>query len=283
MTDARVPATGDAGRGPIAWMVHNRVTPNLVMLFFLIGGAFMLTRIKQEVFPEFSLDMVTISVPYPGASPEEVETGIVLAIEEAIRGVEGIKQVTSVAGEGSGRVTVELLVDADQQKAYQDIQQEVDRITTFPLDAEDPQVVLQIRRRQVLDMQIYGNASEWVLRNVAEDVRDRLLQDPGISQIDMEGSRGFELRVEVSPETLRAYGLTLAEVARIIRQTAVELPGGSVRTESGEILMRFKDRRDWAQEFADLPIRITESGEALRLGDIATVSDGFEEIGRAHV
>jgi multidrug efflux pump subunit AcrB len=280
VTDARPPENSGTERGPIAWMVHNRVTPNLVMLFLLIGGAFMLTRIKQEVFPEFSLDMVTISVPYPGASPEEVESGIILAIEEAVRGVEGIKQVTSVAGEGVGQVTVELLTDADQQKAYQDIQQEVDRITTFPLDAEDPQVVLQIRRSQVLAMQIYGNASEWVLRNVAEDVRDRLLQDSGITQIDMEGARGFELRVEVSPETLRAYKLTLAEVARIIRQTAVEVPGGSVRTDSGEILMRFKERRDWAAEFADVPVRITEGGASLRLGDIAVVRDDFEETDR---
>ena len=280
MSDSRLPDSGETGRGPIAWMVHNRVTPNLIMLFLLIGGAFMLTRIKQEVFPEFSLDMVTISVPYPGASPEEVESGIVLAIEEAVRGIEGIKQITSVSGEGYGRVTVELLADADQQKAYQDIQQEVDRITTFPLDAEDPQVVLQIRRRQVLDMQIYGNADEWVLRNVAEEVRDRLLLDPGITQIDMVGVRDYELRVEISPETLRAYGLTLAEVARIIRQTAVELPGGSVRTDSGEILMRFKERRDWAAEFADMPVRISPSGATLRLGDIATVRDDFEEVDR---
>lgn len=267
-------------RGPIAWMVHNRVTPNLVMLFLLIGGALMLTRIKEEVFPEFSLDMVTITVPYPGASPEEVESGIILAIEEAVRGIEGVKQVTSTAREGAAVISVELLSDADQQKAYQDIQQEVERINTLPLDAEDPQVILVVRRREVLDMQIYGNTSELVLRAVAEDVRDRLLQQDGITQIELDGVREFEMRVEIESETLRTYGLTLAGVAEIIRRTAVEIPGGSLRTGNGEILMRFKERRDWAAEFANIPIRVTTHGAVVRLGDIATVRDDFEEVDR---
>jgi multidrug efflux pump subunit AcrB len=264
-------------RGPIAWMIRNGVTPNLIMLFLLFGGAIMLFHIKQEVFPEFSLDTVTITVPYPGASPEEVESGIVLAIEEAVRGIEGVKQVTSTSSEGRGVVDVELLSGVDQQKVYQDIRQEVDRINTLPLDAEEPQVVLQVRRREVLDMQIYGKADEWVLRSIAEDVRDRLLQNPGITQIELDGVRAFELRVEIPPETLRSLGLTLEEVATIIRRTAIELPGGSVRTESGEILMRFKERRDWAAEFADVPVVLSGSGSRLRLGDIATVRDDFEE------
>ncbi len=264
-------------RGPIAWMVRNGVTPNLIMLFLLFGGAIMLFHIKQEVFPEFSLDTVTITVPYPGASPEEVESGIVLAIEEAVRGIEGVKQVTSTASEGRGVINVELLSGVDQQKVYQDIRQEVDRINTLPLDAEEPQVVLQIRRREVLDMQIYGKADEWVLRGIAEEVRDRLLQNPGITQIELDGVRAFELRVEIPPEALRSLGLTLEEVATIIRRTAIELPGGSVRTESGEILMRFKERRDWAAEFADVPVVLSGSGSRLRLGDIATVRDDFEE------
>lgn len=280
MTGIRTPEEPVSMKGPIAWMVHNRVTPNLIMLFLILGGIFMLSRIKQEVFPEFSLDMVTITVPYPGASPEEVESGIVLAIEEAVRGLEGVKEISSVAGEGYGRVSVELLVDADQQKIYQDIRQEVDRINTLPEEAEEPRVVLEIRRRQVLDMQIYGPATEWALRGVAEEVRDRLLQDPDITQVELDGARSFELRIEVSPEILRTYGLTLEEVAGIIRETAVELPGGSVRTDSGEILMRFNERRDWAMEFAEIPVRVTPSGARIRLGDIARVRDAFEEVYR---
>jgi multidrug efflux pump subunit AcrB len=277
MTTDHLPDESASRRGPIGWMVDNRVTPNLIMVFLLLGGAFMLTRIKQEVFPEFALDMVTITVPYRGASPEEVESGIILAVEEAVRGVEGVKQITSVAREGFGRVSAELLSDADQQMTYQNILQEVSRITTFPIDAEDPQVVLVARKRQVLDMQIYGDTSEWALRNIAEDIRDRLLQDPGITQIELEGARPFEVRIEVDPDRLRAHGLTLDEIARIIRRTAVELPGGSLQSEGGEILLRFSERRDWAAEFAAIPIVSTPGGAQLTLADVATVTDDFEE------
>ena len=133
--------------GPIAWMVHNRVAPNLLMLVLLIGGLFMANQIKKEVFPDFALDEVRVSVAYPGASPEEVEQGIVLAVEEAINGVEGVDEIRSTASEGRGLVIAELMEGADIQKANQDIQQEVDRITTFPVDAEEPEVNLSMHRR----------------------------------------------------------------------------------------------------------------------------------------
>jgi len=267
----------DTKRGPVAWMVHNRVTPNLVMLFLLLGGFFMTTRIKQEVFPEFDLDQVTVSVIYPGASPEEVEQGIILAVEEAVRALDGVDEVTAQASEGLGVVAIELLEGADGQKVYQDIKQEVDRIRTFPEEAEEPQVVLEVHRHEVLDLQLYGDTSEWALRNLAEEVRDRLLQEPDITQVDLLGARNYEVHVEVAQDTLRAYGLTLEEIARRIDATAVEVPGGGVKTEGGEILVRFKERRDWAKEFARVPIITTPSGSVLFLGDIATVRDGFED------
>jgi len=147
-------------RGAIAWMTHNRITPNLLMLVFLGGGLFVALRIKQEVFPEFDLDMVMIQVAYPGSSPEEVEQGIILVIEEAIRGLDGIKEITATAAEGMGMVRAELEEGADDQRIYQDIKQEVDRIITFPLDAERPEVSLVIIRREVLRIQLYGDASE---------------------------------------------------------------------------------------------------------------------------
>lgn len=263
--------------GPLAWMVHNRVTPNILMLVFIVGGLYMTTRIKQEVFPAFDLDRVSIRVPYPGASPEEVEQGIVLAIEEAVRGLDGVEEVNATASEGMGSVVVELMVGVDQQKIYQDIQQEVDRITTFPEDAEEVQVVLETRRREVLTMQIYGDATEWALRELAELVRDQLLQNPNISLVELDGVRDYEVRVEVSQDQLRAYGLTLGDIARKIDVTAVEVPGGSVKTASGEILMRVKERRNWAREFAEIPIVTSGDGTTVYLGDLARVREGFEE------
>lgn len=271
----------DPRRGVIAWMVDNRVTPNLLMLVLLIGGLYMTTLIKQEVFPEYADDTVTISVPYPGASPEEVEKGIVLAVEEAIRGLDGVKEIRATASEGSGRVVAELLEDTDQQKTYQDIKQQIDRITTFPDDAEEPEVTLDTRRREVLTLQVYGDVDEWALRETVEHVRDQLLQHPSISQIELQGARDYEVIVEVSQEALRAYGLTVADIATRLRASAVEIPGGSVETSSGEILLRVDERRDWASEFRQIPVVTSADGSFVYLEDVATITDGFEDTDEA--
>jgi multidrug efflux pump subunit AcrB len=261
----------------IAWMVHNRITPNILMMVLLIGGLFVALMIRQEVFPAFEDDTVTIRVPYPGASPEEVEQGIILSTEEAIRGLEGVKEVRSVASEGSGTVTVELLEGADRQKAYQDIQQEVDRITTYPDDAEEPAVTLNVHKRDVLEVHLYGRVDESALREAVEHVRDRLLQHEGITQIELEGARDYEIHVEVSQESLRRFDLTLEDVAAKVARTAVEIPGGKIDTSGGEILLRFKERRDWARQFRRIPIVADSSGTLVRLEDIAQVYEGFED------
>src|SRR5680860_1054586 len=223
----------EKSHGTMAWMVHNRVTPNLLMLVLMLGGLLMATRIKQEVFPEFTEDMITISMAYPGASPAEVEQSILLVIEEAVRGVDGVQEVTATAREGSGQVNVELEVGIDQQQVYQDIKQEVDSIRTFPQDAEEVKISINMRRRQVLTIQIYGDVDEWSLRNLTEDVRDQLLQDPEIAQVDLRGARDFEVLIEPERDVLRAHGLTLQDLARIISQTAVEVPAGGIKTTGG--------------------------------------------------
>ncbi|MEJ5260337.1 MAG: efflux RND transporter permease subunit [Anaerohalosphaeraceae bacterium] len=273
------PAPEDT-RGLIGWMTDNRVTPNLMMIVFLVGGFFFALNVRQEVFPEFDLDLVIVRVPYPGSSPEEVEQGIILAVEEAIRGLEGIKEITAVASEGFGTVTAEIIEGFDRQRVYQDIKQEIDRITTFPEDAERPRVSLAMRRQQIVELQLYGDVSEWVLREVAEEVRDGLLQEPGITQVELAGARDYELQVLIPQETLRAYGLTLQAVADRIRAAALELPGGHVETSGGEILLRVTERRLWAREFAQIPIVTTASGTVLRLEDIAQVRDDFADVDR---
>lgn len=263
--------------GPSAWMIRNRVSPNLLMLALLIGGLYMTTRIRQEVFPEISQDTVTISMAYPGASPEEVEQGILLSIEEGVRGLEGVKEVSSTAAQGSGKVVVELLENADGQTLYQDIQQEVNRIRTFPKDAEEPVITLDVERREVLKLAVHGKVPEFELRNLADEVRDRLLQSPGITQVEIENVPDFEVHIEVPEQALRAHGLTLEGVAERIGASAVEIPGGGVKTAGGEILVRFKDRRDWAREFAAIPLVTTPAGAVLTVGDIAEVREGFED------
>lgn len=265
------------GAGPIGWMTLNRVTPNLLMVFLLVGGLYGVLNIKKEVFPDFELDQVSISVSYPGSSPAEVEQGIILVVEEAIGAVEGIEEISSTASEGGGRVIAELIEDANRQSVLQEIKQEIDRISTFPDDAEEPVVALSSRKREVLQLSFYGNASDLVLRELGEQVRDRLLRQKGISQVSIVGARDYEIQVEISQEQLRAHGLSLAAVANKIKNSSVEIPGGEIKTDSGKLLLRFQDRRDWASEFSRIPILSTDNGTLLFLDEIAAVSEGFEE------
>lgn len=263
--------------GAIAWMASNPVAANLIMLVCLVGGLIMSTQIKQEIFPEFESDTVVVTVLYPGASPEEVEQGIVLAVEERVSGLDGVKQITSSSTEGSGSVTVEALAGADVERLAQDIKGEVDRITSFPEDAETPTVTIATNRRQALSIALYGDLDERVLRELAETVRDDLLQDPEITQIDFSGVRPLQISIEISQDTLRTYGLTLQQVADIVGRSALERPGGSVKTSQGEILVRVNDRRDLGDQFAKLPIITTPDGSVVRLEDLGTITDAFAD------
>jgi multidrug efflux pump subunit AcrB len=268
-------------KGPIAWMAGHSVTANLIMLVFLVGGFFLGYRIKKEVFPDFELDQVQITVPYPGASPQEVERGIILAIEEAVQGLEGVNEVRASAREGVGTVTVEMIEGENLQKLGQDIKSEVDRITSFPEEAEEPRVVIVSRKRYVVSLALYGDQSEAVLREYAEYLRDRLLQNPDITQVELVGVRNYEISVEISQDALRTYNLTLEEVAHRIGRTSVELPGGAVKTPGGDILVRVKERKDYGHEFGKIPIITANDGTQLLLEDIADIKDGFEETDNA--
>ena len=269
--------TESTSRGAISWMAGNSVAANLLMLLLLVGGVFVGSNLKQEIFPEFDLDLVTVSVVYPGASPEEVEQGIILSIEDAVQGIDGVDEVISSAQEGLGQVTVELLLGADLQQLARDIESEVDRITTFPEDAEEPEVTVLSRKREVVTLVLHGEQSDMVLRNLAEELRDSLLQNKEITQVELTGTRDLEIAIEVPQAQLRRYGVTLAEVASRMANTAVELPGGGIKTESGEVLVRMTERRDTGEQFAAIPLVSQNDGSQVLIDDVATVIDGFED------
>lgn len=262
--------------GPIAWMAGNPVASNLLMIILLVGGLVMGFNIKQEVFPEFTTDTVSVTVAYSGASPEEVEQGIVLAIEEAIIGVDGVKEVACTAAEGSASIVAEAVEGYDLQKLSQDIKSEVDRISSFPEEAEDPVISIASRKRSVLSLMVYGDTDRFSLRKVAEQLREELIGDPGITQVELAEVSGLQISIEIPQEKLRAYGLTLTEVADALAKTSVELPGGGIKTEGGEILVRFKERRDYAREFARVPIVTGDDGTQVLLEDIAVVKEDFQ-------
>lgn len=264
-------------KGAIAWMAQNPVAANLLMILLLVGGLLMGGRVKQEVFPETDLDMVSISVPYPGASPAEVEQGIVLAVEEAVRGIDGVKRVVATAAEGRASVNAELTIDADDEKVLADVKSAVDRITSLPKDAERPVVSLITNRSEVISMVVYGQQDLRVLRRVAEQVRDTYLADSRITQVDLAGAPKKEISIEVPREQLRVHGLTLEQIAQKVSQTSLQLPGGGVKTATGEVLVRTDERREDELGFAEIPVVMGPAGTEIRLGDIAVVREKFAE------
>lgn len=264
-------------KAAIRWMAHNHVAANILMFVLIVGGLIKGFSIKQEVFPEIDLDRVQVTVAYPGAGPEEVEEGILRRIEENLSGVDGIEEIRSTASEGGGVVTAEVASGEDPDLVLQDIKAEVDRIVTFPEDAEKPVIAKLVNRAEVISVVVYGEVSDRALREQAEEIREELLAKPGITQVDLSGVRPYEISIEIPEENLRRYGLTLEEVARRIRSASLDLPGGTIKTRGGEILLRTKERRYFGPEYADITVVTNPDGTQVKLADIARVRDTFEE------
>ena len=264
--------------GLIRWFANNHVAANLLMTIIAVAGLMSALSIKQEVLPEMELDLITIQVPYLGATPSEVEEAVCVRVEESIQGVDGIKKITSLASEGMGTVTVEFNRGVDIRKALDDIKAEVDRIITFPEETEKPIVRQLERKMQVIDIFIYGDASEATLKALAEKVRDDLLALEDITYATVVGTRPYEISIEVSERSLQAYGLTLGQVTQAVKANSLDLPGGSVKTDVGEILVRTKGQRYTGEEFGRIVVITAPDGTAVTLDRIATIRDGFEDV-----
>ena len=264
-------------KGPIAWMAKNSVASNLFMFILLFAGAIGILQAKQEVLPEFEIGILQVVVPYPGAAPEEVEQGIVLALEEAVNGIDGVKRVTGTASENAGSVVIELLLNAEPDQVLNDVKSAVDRITTFPKDAEEPTVNEISLRKGVISLIISGEQDLMTLHSIAEQARKELRKDPNVTQIDIFGVPPRELTITIDRDVLRAHSMTLNDVAAQIRLSSLELPGGGIKTEGGELLVRLADRKKNVQDFGDIVIRSSYDGAELRLSDIAKIVDGYED------
>ena len=301
------PIDETVNKGALAWMARNSVAANLLMFVIVAAGVIGMLRTKQEVFPEFSLDRIQVEVLYPGASPVEVEQGISLAVEEQIRGVDGIKTVTSTSNEGVAVILAELMLTANVQQSLADVKSAIDSIQTFPEEALEPQVSLLAPRREVVSLVLSGDQDAKTLHDLAERVRTDLTTTPGvqlprfgagrlqsiaeailpyrvthvpapaITQVDLGGVRNLEIAVEIDRAALDNYGLTLGGVARQIQAGSLELPGGTVKTNRGDILLRLDERRKTVAGFEDIVLRSTARGQQVRVGDVATVIDGYEE------
>ena len=265
-------------RGPVAYMARNGVAANLLMLFILVAGFFALRGLVQEVFPEVSLDRIRITVPYPGATPDEVEESIILKIEERIEGVDGVKRVRSTAAEGRGSVVVELNLGEDLSRALDDVKAQIDRIQTFPAGAERPEVTEVTSRQSVIRIALHGDVSERSLKEVAYATEDALADLPEVSYVETTGVRDYEISIEVSLDRLRSLGLTLQDISNIVRGSSLDLSAGSIDTRDEEVRIRTTGQNYTQQDFEDIIVLSRADGTVVRLGDIAEVRDGFRDV-----
>ena len=263
-------------RGPIAWMASNSVAANLLMIVMIIGGLLMIRNIGQEFLPQTEPDSITVRVALPGATPAEVEQSILLALEDSMSGLQGIEQISATAAEGSGSLDIELNGARARELVYNDVRQAVDRISSFPEDAEDPVVSLSSRRRSVLSLYIYGDTTDYAIRMAAEHVRSILLQNDGLSQVEIDGAQDLVMHVEVPESSLREHALTMGDIATTIRRAAMDRGGGTIETSGGDLVLRFADRRETIEDFGNLAVIGGDAGAVVRLDDIATLRRGFD-------
>lgn len=270
-------------KGCIQWCVRNSPGINVIVLAVIVAGIAAFAMMRREVFPEFELEYVLITVPYPGASPADAEKGVCQPVEEAIRSLTGIKRVRSIAREGGGYVIAELNANVpDPQKIVNEARSRVERITNFPELAENPQIEQLTFRQPAIRVAVIGPPatdadSEMRLREVTEKVRDHLLELPQVTQANILGAKPFQVDVELSEDTLRKYGLTLSQVAQLLRRENVEMPGGQLKADGQEILLRGKNRRELGEDIKQLPLIKQTNGVVLSVGDIANVRDEFDD------
>lgn len=268
----------------IRWSVRNLSGINFLVVIVCIAGLFSFLMMRRETFPEFQLEVVMVTVPYPGATPDEVESGICQKVEESIQSISGIKRVTSICREGSGFTLAELYSGVDPQRSLSEIRSAVDRVSVFFPERSEKSTVEQITfRLPAIRVAVIGPDdksfdAETKLRNYAETVRERLIELPSVSQANILNAKPFQIDVEIDEDTLRKHGLTLSGIASILRRENIELPSGQLKSDGQEILLRGKNKREIGEEIAKLPVFTQPNGVVLTVGDLGSVKDEFDDV-----
>jgi multidrug efflux pump subunit AcrB len=262
----------------IEWFARNAVAANLLMLSIIIGGLVSVNHwLRLEAFPPFDVDTISVSVALRGASPEDIELGAAVRIEEAVKDIEGIDRLVSRSTEGSTRVTIEVDSGYDPLVLLDKVKSRVDAINTFPVEAEKPVVNLAERRFAVINVVISGIQAEEEIRRYGEQIREELLLLDDVSFVEFDSARRYEIAIEASADRLREYDLSLAEIAWAIRDSSVDLSAGNVRTLGGDILIRSKGQAYRRADFESIVVKTNPDGSIVQIGDLAHVQDGFEE------
>ena len=261
----------------LAAFARNTVFANIILVLIFLSGWIATISMIRENFPEFSLDMITISVPYPGADPEEVEEGISRKIEEAIEGIEGVKQYTTTSSENVGTANIEVKEDYDVGDVLQKVRSRVDAISSFPVDAEKPVITELTLKDPVMLLYFSGDMSEQRIKEWSERIKDEIQQVPEVSQVEIFGARGYEISIEVSEKRLREYGLSFDRVVDTIRRNNLNLAGGTIRTQGEEIRVRTMGRKYTGETLSSIVVLARPEGEIITLDRLATINDGFTE------
>ena len=261
----------------IAWFATNHIAANLLLILIVLAGLSAVLTMPQKSFPDIDVPIISVSIPYLGAAPEEVEQGVCIRVEEELDGVEGVKEIRSVANESLCSVTVELFEDADESRALDDVKNRIDALDTLPEETEQPIINLATSIRPVIDLAITGPDDERTLKVLGQRVRDEIAALPGITQVSLVNTRPYEISIEVSESDLQRFGLTFSQVAEAVRARAIDLPGGAIKTEGGEILLRTKGQVYWGEEYERLVLLSRPDGSLVYLSDVARVVDGFED------
>ncbi|MCG8505321.1 MAG: efflux RND transporter permease subunit [Sphingomonadales bacterium] len=264
--------------GLIAWWTRNPVAANLMMFFIIIAGIVSFFQMEREVWPTVRANWVQITVPWPGGSPVEVEDQIIVRIEEAMNDLDNIERIRSWAVEGLATIYIEANRKIDIADFIAEVKLRVDSINSFPRDIENPRVREVLTRNEMIRIAVHSpTADERDLKRFAEQVRDEVSLLSGVSIVELFGARREEVSIELSEEAMRRYGLTFDEVANAIRANSINISGGTVRTESGEIQVGVRNMADTQEDFEAIIVRQTDDGALIRVGDVATVKDGFED------
>ncbi len=261
----------------INWFANNSVAANLLMFILVAGGLFSVFTIKKEIQPKVETNIITINVPFLGATPEDVEEGVIVKIEEAIQDVEGIEEIISTASRGMGSVSVEVNVQYEVTEVMDKVKNRVDAISTFPENTEKPIIARSDFQTNVVLVSVYGGVSERTLKEFSKQVRNEIVSLPGVTRAEIIGSRPYEISIEVSEFKLQSYDLTLIEVAQAVRRSSLDLSAGSIRSDSGDVLIRTKGQAYTSRDFEDIVIRTNPDGTRVRLKDVANIHDGFVE------
>lgn len=259
----------------ITWFASNPVLANILMLSVLAAGIFTALNVRTEGFPAFAAESVTITVPIRGGTPENVERGVAIRIEEALESIAGIDEIRSVSTDSLATITVQAIEDYPISKLLDDVKIQVDAIPSLPEQAEKPVVTENKRASQVLWLEIYGSEDEAARKETARELRDELLAQPSISKVETIGARDYEISIEPSEEQLRRYGLTFQELATAVAENSVDLGGGDIRSGRGDISLRTRNQAYDKQDFENLPVRTNVDGTRIYVKDVATVRDGF--------